>query len=40
VATAFGGALLFAASGLVNTGALWALIDSPSHLSPAAAQAL
>lgn len=39
-ATAFGGALLFAASGLVNTGTLWALTDSPGHLSPAAAQAL
>jgi hypothetical protein len=39
-ATAFGGALLFGASGVVGAGALWALADSPSHLSPAAAQSL
>jgi hypothetical protein len=39
-ATAFGGALLFGASGLVGAGALWALADSPSHLSPALAQSL
>lgn len=39
-ATAFGGAILFAASGGLGAGTLWALADSPSHLSPAAAQAL
>ncbi len=39
-ATAFGGVILFAASGALNAGTLWALTDSPSHLSPAAAQAL
>lgn len=38
--TAFGGALFFGASGLVGAGSLWALADSPSHLSPAAAQSL
>jgi hypothetical protein len=39
-ATAFAGAVLFAASGAVGAGAMWALADSPSHLSPAAAQTL
>ena len=39
-ATAFGGVVLFAASGAMGAGILWALADSPSHLSPAAAQAL
>jgi hypothetical protein len=39
-ATAFGGALLFAASGGLSAGLDWALTDSPSHTSPAAAQAL
>lgn len=39
-ATAFGGVILFAASGAVSAGTLLALSDSPSHLSPAAAQAL
>jgi uncharacterized protein DUF4386 len=39
-ATAFGGVILFAASGAVSAGTQLALADSPSHLSPAAAQAL
>lgn len=39
-ATAFGGVILFATSGAVGAGTQWALADSPSHLSPAAAQAL
>jgi len=39
-ATAFGGAILFAASGGVSAGVNFALTDSPSHLSPAAAQVL
>jgi hypothetical protein len=39
-ATAFGGVLLFAASGGIGAGANFALTDSPSHLSPAAAQVL
>jgi hypothetical protein len=39
-ATAFGGAILFAVSGAVSSGAQLALADIPSHLSPAVAQAL
>jgi hypothetical protein len=39
-ATAFGGALLFAASGGLSAGVKFALAESPSHTSPAAAQAL
>jgi len=39
-ATAFGGVLLFAASGALSAGAAFALTDSPSHLSAAAAQIL
>lgn len=39
-ATAFGGALLFAASGGLSAGVGLALTDSPSHLSPASAQTL
>jgi hypothetical protein len=39
-ATAFGGAVLFAVSGAVGSGAQLALADIPSRLSPAAAQAL
>jgi hypothetical protein len=39
-ATAFGGVLLFAASGGLSAGTDFALTDSPSHLAPAAAQAL
>jgi hypothetical protein len=39
-ATAFGGAALFAAAGGMNAGIGWALTDSPSHLSPSAAQTL
>jgi hypothetical protein len=39
-ATGFAGALFFGASGLVGAGALWALTDSPSHLSASAAQSL
>ncbi|HXZ56948.1 MAG TPA: DUF4386 family protein [Gaiellaceae bacterium] len=39
-ATAFGGVVLFAVSGAMSAGAQWALVDSPSHLSPAAAQTL
>lgn len=38
--TAFGGAVLFGASGLIGAGALAALTDSPSHLSATAAQSL
>ncbi|HLX18943.1 MAG TPA: hypothetical protein VKR23_02220 [Gaiellaceae bacterium] len=37
-ATAFGGVLLFAASGGVSAGVDFALSDSPKHLTPAAAQ--
>jgi hypothetical protein len=39
-ATAFGGVILFAVSGGLSAGALWALADSPSHLSAASAQTL
>ena len=39
-ATAFGGVVLFAASGCLSAGALFALTDSASHLSPATAQTL
>jgi hypothetical protein len=39
-ATAFGGAILFAVSGAVSSGAQLALADMPSRLSPAVAQAL
>lgn len=39
-ATAFGGVLLFAASGGLGAGVDWALTESPSHTSVAAAQAL
>jgi Domain of unknown function (DUF4386) len=39
-ATAFGGVLLFAASGGLSAGAAFALSDSPSHLSAATAQML
>jgi hypothetical protein len=39
-ATAFGGVILFAASGGLSAGAAFALSDSPSHLSAAAAQML
>ena len=39
-ATAFGGVILFAASGALSAGVNFALTDSPSHLNPAAAQAL
>jgi hypothetical protein len=39
-ATAFGGAILFAASGGISAGVNFALTDSTSHLTPAAAQAL
>jgi Domain of unknown function (DUF4386) len=39
-ATAFGGALLFGASGALSAGLDWALTDSPMHTTPAAAQAL
>jgi hypothetical protein len=39
-ATAFGGAVLFAVGGAVSVGAQLALADTPSRLSPAAAQAL
>jgi hypothetical protein len=39
-ATAFGGVLLFAASGGLSAGVDFALVDSPSHLSPDAAQML
>lgn len=39
-ATAFGGVILFAASGAVGAGIQWALTDAPSHLSADAAQAL
>jgi hypothetical protein len=39
-ATAFGGSLLFAASGGLSAGLDWALTDSPRHMSTAAAQAL
>lgn len=39
-ATAFGGVLLFAASGGLSAGTDWALTESPSHTSEAAAQAL
>jgi hypothetical protein len=39
-ATAFGGVVLFAASGGLSAGIDWALTESPSHTSPAAAQAL
>jgi Domain of unknown function (DUF4386) len=39
-ATAFGGAILFAGSGAVSAGVNFALTDSPSHLSPSAAQVL
>jgi len=39
-ATAFGGALIFAASGGLSAGLDFAFTDSPSHLSASAAQAL
>lgn len=39
-ATAFGGVLLFAASGGLSAGTSFALSDSPSHLSAGAAQTL
>lgn len=39
-ATAFGGVLLFAASGGVSAGASFAVSDSPSHLSASTAQML
>jgi len=39
-ATAFGGVILFAASGALSAGTQLALVDSPGHLSPDAAQAL
>ena len=39
-ATAFGGVILFAASGALSAGVNFALTDSPSHLSPTAAQVL
>jgi hypothetical protein len=39
-ATAFGGVVLFAASGALSAGATWALADSTSHLTPATAQTL
>jgi len=39
-ATAFGGVLLFAASGAMSAGAQFALADAPRHLTPAAAQML
>ena len=39
-ATAFGGVILFAASGALSAGTDFALTDSPSHLTPAAAQVL
>jgi hypothetical protein len=39
-ATAFGGVILFAASGALSAGVDWALTDSPKHLSDPAAQAL
>jgi hypothetical protein len=39
-AVAFGGVILFAVSGGLNAGVEWALTDAPTHLSPAAAQAL
>jgi len=39
-ATAFGGVILFAASGGLSGGSQFALADSPSHLSPATAQML
>jgi hypothetical protein len=39
-ATAFGGAVLFGASGALSAGLDWALTDAPSHTSTSAAQAL
>ena len=39
-ATAFGGALLFGASGALSAGLDWALTESLKHTAPAAAQAL
>jgi Domain of unknown function (DUF4386) len=39
-ATAFGGVILFAASGGLTAGVAFALTDSPSHLSAGAAQTL
>ena len=38
--TAFGGALLYAGGGCLGAGIALALTDSPSHLSPGAAQGL
>ena len=39
-ATAFGGVIIFALSGVLGSGTDWALTDSPKHLTPAAAQGL
>jgi hypothetical protein len=39
-ATAFGGVILFAASGGLSAGANFALADAPGHLTPATAQTL
>jgi hypothetical protein len=39
-ATAFGGVVLFAASGCLGAGANFALVDAPSHLTAASAQTL
>jgi hypothetical protein len=39
-ATAFGGVLLFAASGCLSAGANFALVDAPNHLTAASAQTL